>query len=235
MNQIVQASSTAIAVPPAQVNLSFRVATMDDVTFIDGLMKTYNSQLGFFRFAQIEGYIKGGWILIAEKGVGGRLEGVEQTNSLHPTPHTLPPEPVGFIASRDKYFKRDECGIVYLLCVKPGLQRKFIGAALLKEVFDRSPYGCRSYSCWCAQDIEANQFWENMGFVPLAYRNGAEKKGPKGPDGKRTQRAHIFWQKKIRGGDDKVNWWFPAKTEKRGRWMQTGLSCQSRPGCIGAM
>jgi hypothetical protein len=42
-----------------------------------------------------------------------------------------------------------------------------------------------------------------MGFVPLAYRAGSEKK----------RRVHIFWQKRIRHGDDETPWWFPAKTD----------------------
>jgi hypothetical protein len=42
-----------------------------------------------------------------------------------------------------------------------------------------------------------------MGFVPLAYREGSEKK----------KRIHIFWQKRIREGDNETPWWYPAKTE----------------------
>ena len=73
---------------------------------------------------------------------------------------------------------------------------------MLKAVFDRAAYGCRMFCCWCAQDIEANHFWESMGFVPLAYRAGSEKKS----------RVHIFWQKRIREGDVTTPWWFPSQT-----------------------
>ncbi|MGB7161483.1 MAG: hypothetical protein WBD40_25715 [Tepidisphaeraceae bacterium] len=86
--------------------------------------------------------------------------------------------------------------------VAPGHQRAFVGASLLKAQFERSAYGCRLYCCWCAQDIAANRFWEAMGFVPLAYRAGSEKKG----------RVHIFWQRRIRAGDESTPWWFPAQT-----------------------
>jgi hypothetical protein len=99
--------------------------------------------------------------------------------------------------------KRDEVGIVYQVNVEPGHQRGFVGAALLKAQFERSAYGCRLYCCWCAQDLAANQFWEAMGFVPLAFRAGSEKR----------RRVHIFWQKRIRGGDDETPWWFPAQTQ----------------------
>jgi len=41
-----------------------------------------------------------------------------------------------------------------------------------------------------------------MGFVPLAFRAGSEKKS----------RVHIFWQKRIRAGDASTPWWFPSQT-----------------------
>jgi hypothetical protein len=75
---------------------------------------------------------------------------------------------------------------------------------LLRAQFERSAYGCRLYCCWCAQDLAgANRFWEAIGFVPLAYRAGSEKRG----------RVHIFWQKRIRAGDRETPWWFPAQTQ----------------------
>jgi hypothetical protein len=87
--------------------------------------------------------------------------------------------------------------------VVPGRQRGFVGATLLKAVFDRAAYGCKLFCCWCAQDLDgASRFWEAMGFVPLAYRAGSEKK----------RRVHIFWQKRIREGDTETPWWFPAAT-----------------------
>ncbi|MGB7157971.1 MAG: hypothetical protein WBD40_07880, partial [Tepidisphaeraceae bacterium] len=91
-------------------------------------------------------------------------------------------ERLGYVIANDQYFKRDDVGIVYQMNVVPGYQRGLIGASLLKAQFERSAYGCRLYCCWCAQDIAANRFWEAMGFVPLAYRAGSEKKG----------RVHIF-------------------------------------------
>ncbi|MGN6505946.1 MAG: hypothetical protein ACTHM6_10325, partial [Tepidisphaeraceae bacterium] len=109
---------------------------------------------------------------------------------------------VGYCIGQDQYFKRDDVGIIYQMNVSPGKQRGLIGATLLKAQFDRSAYGCRLYCCWCAQDIAANRFWEAMGFVPLAFRSGSEKKA----------RTHIFWQKRIRHGDTTTPWWFPSKT-----------------------
>ena len=87
--------------------------------------------------------------------------------------------PTGYVIATDRYFKRDDVGIVYQMNVVPGRQRGLVGATLLKAVFDRAAYGCRLFCCWCAQDIAANRFWEAMGFVPLAYRAGSgEGTGP---------------------------------------------------------
>lgn len=88
----------------------------------------------------------------------------------------------------------------------------------LKAQFQRSAYGCRLYCCWCAQDIEANRFWEALGFVPLAYRAGSEKR----------RRVHIFWQKRIREADDQTPWWFPSQTQ--GGSMEDRLVLPIPPG-----
>jgi hypothetical protein len=122
---------------------------------------------------------------------------------LAPCPSPLAPL-LGYIASRDRYLKRDELGVIYQLCVAPGSQRGLIGASLVREVFARSAYGCRLYCCWCAKDLEANHFWEAMGFVPIAFRAGSAKKS----------RVHIFWQKRIVEGDEQTKWWYPSQTNQ---------------------
>jgi hypothetical protein len=157
--------------------------------------------------------------------VGSRIE---PPTTHHPRPT---PTAVGYVIARDRYFKRDDVGIVYQLNVAPVSQRKLIGATLLKAVFDRAAYGCRLFCCWCAQDIEANRFWEAMGFVPLAFRTGSRTRGRRtsevvgcedpqrstthNPQPTRAprERVHIFWQKRIRAGDTTTPWWFPAKTD----------------------
>jgi hypothetical protein len=188
-------------------HVTVREATLADVPFIDQLQKLHHKQLGFMRTSWIEGKIKAGQILIAEETRGqgdgetrGRAEGDVSPCplvSLSPCP-----TPLGYCISTDRYQKHDDIGIVYQMNVSPGRQRAFVGATLLKAVFDRAAYGCKLFCCWCAQDLAANRFWEAMGFVPLAYRAGSEKK----------RRVHIFWQKRIREGDTETAWWFPAAT-----------------------
>ena len=166
---------------PALPSITTRVATMDDLSFIDRLQKLHSKQLGFFPRQQIEGYLKNGWMRIAEDAGAA----------------------VGYVAFRDRYQKRDELGAVFQLCVDPTRQRGLIGATLLQSAFEASAYGCRLFCCWCAQDLAANKFWEAMGFQAIAFRGGSTKKS----------RVHLFWQKRIRVGDDATPFWFPSKTD----------------------
>jgi len=195
MSEIV-VSTSPVALPEPRVPINIRPGTMDDIPFLDSLQKLHTKQVGWMPTATFAGKIKLGHVLVAEE----------------PSPRPSPGVPgegvrVGYLIGNDQYFKRDDVGIIYQLNVAPGKQRGFIGAALLKAQFERSAYGCKLYCCWCAQDIAANHFWEAMGFVPLAFRAGSETKGPKG-----SPRVHIFWQKRIRSGDETTPWWFPSKT-----------------------
>jgi ribosomal protein S18 acetylase RimI-like enzyme len=187
VNEIVQASSARVLapLPEPRVPVTVRAGTLADIPFIDSLQKTHAKMVGFMPAMQLEGKVNAGHVLVAEDGAR---------------------QPVGYCIGQDRYFKHDDVGIIYHLNVAPGRQRGFVGATLLRALFDRAAYGCKLFCCWCAQDIEANRFWESMGFVPLAFRAGSEKKG----------RVHIFWQKRIRAGDAPPNatpWWFPAKTD----------------------
>ena len=199
-------SSTAIApLPLPQVNITIRPGVMSDVPFIDALQKMHTKQVGWMPTKQFEGKINAGHVLIAEEvdSQESIVDSSEGISSLSTINHRLStPTPLGYCIGNDQYFKRDDVGIIYQMNVVPGKQRGFIGATLLQAQFERSAYGCKLYCCWCAQDIAANKFWEAMGFVPLAFRAGSEKKA----------RTHIFWQKRIRSGDTTTPWWFPSKT-----------------------
>src|SRR5215208_1057725 len=162
--------------PQPREPISIRPATPGDLAFIDSLQKKNTNAVGWMPTKQLEGKVGAGHVLVAEGA--------------------------GYCISRDQYFKRDDVGIVYQLNVAPERQRGFIGAALLRAVFERAAYGCRLFCCWCAQDIEANRFWESVGFVPLAFRAGSREKG----------RVHIFWQRRIHSGDTTTPYWFPSQT-----------------------
>ena len=196
-----------LSLPTPRVPVSVRPATARDLPFIDALQKKQSKQVGFMHAATLRGKLDLGHVLIAETG-----------NLKPECPETADPEfrfqrsgfsaLAGYLIGCDRYFKRDDVGVVYQINVEPGHRRSFVAAALLAAQFERSAYGCRLYCCWCAQDIEANRFWEAMGFVPLAFRTGSRTRGAKG-----TPRVHVFWQKRIRAGDDSTPWWFPSQTD----------------------
>ncbi len=203
--------SSALPVPAPRVPITIRPATNEDIPFMDALQKLHSKQVGWMPTKQFEGKIKAGHVLVAEEMQNDecRMQNGEKASSpsassfsVQHSAFCISPTPVGYCIANDQYFKRDDVGIIYQMNVAPGHQRGLIGATLLKAQFERSAYGCRLYCCWCAQDIAANRFWEAMGFVPLAYRAGSEKKG----------RVHIFWQRRIRAGDTDTPWWFPAQT-----------------------
>ena len=177
---------TTLPLPMPRVDVAVRLATVDDLPFIDALQKKQSKQVGFLHAATLRGKLDLGHVLVSD--VGGRF--------------------AGYLIGCDRYFKRDDVGVVYQINVVAELRRSFVAAELLAAQFERSAYGCRLYCCWCAQDIAANRFWEEMGFVPLAFRTGSRTRGAKG-----TPRVHIFWQKRICEGDTTTPWWFPCQTD----------------------
>jgi len=196
-------------IPIPRCPIQVRQATEKDISFIDGLQKIHSHMVSFLQFKALEGKIKAGHVLVAEerdeetkrrrdevKSVGGE----SSTQSLR---HSVSPSLLGYCIGQDQYSGRDDVGVIYQLNVLPLKQRHLIGATLVKAMFDRAAYGCKLFCLWCAQDIQANFFWESIGFVPLAFRTGSRAK----------QRIHIYWQKRVRDGDTTTPWWFPSNTK----------------------
>jgi len=218
--------------------VSIRPGVAGDYEWMDALQKANSKAVGFMHRATLQGHLEKGNVLVAEatEGVGRRGEGVgkssqgdsdsgpipyaphpKASSTSDPTPYNLnptpsPAQPVGYVLGVDRYLKRDELGVIYQMCVAPEYRRSLVAANLLKAKFEAGAYGCRLYCCWCAQDLAANRFWEAMGFVPLAFRTGGGRRKKDGP------RMHIFWQKRIREGDNGnpaeggTPFWFPSMT-----------------------
>ena len=196
MNQIVMTQHQLVPLPPARIGeqglsggagealIAIRPGMPADLPFIDALQKKHGKQLGFMNRPTLEGKIAAGHVLVAEATENGGIA------------------PAGYLIGNDRYRHRDELGVIFQMCVVPAYRRSLVAANLLKAQFERSAYGCKLYCCWCAQDIEANRFWESMGFVPIAFRAGSEKRN----------RVHLFWQRRIRDGDTETPWWFPSET-----------------------
>src|SRR5690606_3400478 len=144
-----------LPVPQPAQPISIRVATLEDYPFIDALQKQHTKMVGWMPRQQLENYITNGDVLIAEGRVGVSPARIEESSTsprqAAPGMSTRPsPRSLGYMISRDRYFKRDDVGIVYQLNVAPGSRRGLIGATLLKEVFARAAWGCKLFCCWCA-------------------------------------------------------------------------------------
>jgi hypothetical protein len=187
--------------PQPRCAVSVRAAVKDDLPFIDQLQKMHGHMVGWSPMKQLEKNVADGQIVIAEE-VGTTALRAVSAHLGGPSSENRGTSPVGYCIAKDQYMKRDDVGIVYQLNVLPLKQRHLVGALLVKAVFDRAAYGCRLFSCWCAQDIQANWFWESIGFIPLAFRTGSRAK----------QRIHIFWQRRVRENDDSTPYWFPSQT-----------------------
>jgi hypothetical protein len=191
-----------LPLPAARVPIAIRPAVLSDLPFIDRLQKMHTKAVGWMPTNQLEGCIKLGRMLIAEEVASCELlvaSGKDGTPSSLTTSNQQlkTPTPVGYLLAADRYFKRDDVGIIYQMNVLPERQRGFVAASLLKAQFERSAYGCKLYCCWCAQDLAANKFWEAMGFVPLAFRTGGTASGKK-PGGGAD--AHLLAEADSSGG-----------------------------------
>jgi hypothetical protein len=196
---------SGLLVPTPRVPISIRVGTMEDIPFMDSLQKKNSKALGHFPTKQFEGYVAMGAVLVAVSGHSSRVTCGETSGVEGPASdkgQVTSDTRLGYLISKDRYLKRDELGVIFQLCVGQGEQRKLVGATLVAEAFRRSAYGCRLYCLWCAQDLEANYFWESLGFVPIAFRCGSSGK----------KRVHIFWQRRIGEGDVETKWWYPFQT-----------------------
>jgi ribosomal protein S18 acetylase RimI-like enzyme len=214
----------------AKLPITIRLATEADLPLIDKMQKAHSKELGFLPTQALVGKVKLGQVLVAEVDSGELIvdrqeqAGGASLSALNQQRSTVL---VGYLIAADRYFKRDEVGYITQINVLPEYRRHLVAAQLLQYQFDRSATGCKLYCCWCAQDLKANEFWESMGFVPIAFRNGANGKGKKvagkagrlpGKAGRlpgkagRLPRVHIFWQKRIRPGDTTTMWWYPSQT-----------------------
>ena len=210
-------------IPVPRSPISVRAATPSDLAFIDQLQRVHTHMVGWMPGKQLEGKIALGQVLIAEQiGTADDADDADlktaNTNSSAQSAQSAV-TPLGYCIAHDQYAGRDDVGIVYQLNVLPLKQRNLIGATLIKSVFERAAYGCKLFCCWCAQDIQANWFWESCGFVPLAFRTGSASK----------QRIHIFWQRRVRADDETTPYWFPSLT-KAGAVREDRLVLPIPPG-----
>ena len=145
-------------------HVTIRLATPTDFPFVDSLQKTFRNQVGFLPRQAIEGKIARGQVSIAlENG-----------------------EPAAYLLGQGGYQRDPSFGIIYQAAVSYDARRRLLGTALVQHFVDHldpPPHSVRLIGLWCAQDIEANEFWSACGFEPIAAREGSRRRG----------RVHSVW------------------------------------------
>lgn len=132
-----------------------------DLKFIDHLQKKFSEQVGFLPRVALEAHI-------AKLRVSLVLEN---------------DEPAAYLLGKGNYLRDPHFGIIYQAAVSYDARRRLIGTALVQHLMDHMEPGVRLIGLWCAQDIEANEFWNACGFEAIAARHGSKRRG----------RVHIFW------------------------------------------
>ncbi|MEM9881543.1 MAG: GNAT family N-acetyltransferase [Planctomycetota bacterium] len=165
----------------------------EGLNWIDARQKAESDKLGFLPATAIQKRIELGNVLVADAPASGLL---------------------GYCIAVDRYMKQDHVGQFIQLNLHPEHRRRLVGAALVRATFEKSAWGVKLFGLWCRQDLPANRFWEALGFVPLAFRvsgigNTTSKKKAADP----RRRVHVYWQRRVRTGDDRTPYWFPYETQ----------------------
>src|SRR2546423_11810932 len=115
-------------IPIPRHPITTRVATAEDLPFIDSLQKQHTKQVGFLRTKVMQEKIAAEHVIVAWASRPCSADDMAGTAMLRE-------EPVGYCIGHDQYFKRDDVGIIYQLNIAPGRRRKLIGATLVKAMF----------------------------------------------------------------------------------------------------
>ncbi|MEM1446261.1 MAG: hypothetical protein AAGF84_09415 [Planctomycetota bacterium] len=229
-----------LPLPGPAVDFDVRLANEADIPWIDALQRESNREaraLGFWSLKMFEGYIAKGNIWIAERSSGQysvasgqsgqpqtARDAMSSTGHLPlGTEHCDPERRLGYLIASDTYFKREDVGVIYQMNIAPGSRRSFVASNLLQRVWETWPWGVKLCGLWCAQDLQANYFWEKCGFRPIAFRAGSSRQKVTNLDGSTSEgRVHLYWQKRIRAGDGGPDdpssgaggtpYWYPSKT-----------------------
>jgi hypothetical protein len=136
-----------VPTPPA-----ITIATADDLPWIYHLQRKFAHALGWIPKAGMQQPIDNGRILLAHENDA----------------------PAGFIYHKQLHGEPHIRSIVQA-AVAMDAQRRHHGLAVLDKIRLNSSEDV--IQCWCAEELEANQFWHAAGFVPIAIRDPENVRG----------------------------------------------------------
>jgi len=119
-----------------------RAADEEDLPYICSLARRWTNEIGFLpRIAYKRILATGGSILV------GSCNGQD----------------AGFMVSTGRIAHRPNAIQIYQAAVPEDLQRRELGTLMLTRLISQFP-SSTVVMAWCAEDLEANQFWEASGF-----------------------------------------------------------------------
>lgn len=135
----------------------------DPLRYVTDLARKHYEEIGFLPAPRLEEYRRSGQLWTADENG----------------------EPCGFLVWGNGW----PVLRVYQVCIQYDAQRRLHGAALIGKLINKAEAeGYDRISCWVADDIPANDFWQAMGFVKMAERAGGKKRG-------RKHNAWVYWCK----------------------------------------
>jgi len=145
-----------------------RNATLNDISYIISLSKKESNSLGFIPKMAYESAITGiksgdRWSNVCND----KLFIIECNNDL-----------VGFcLASFGIPHAISKKGKIAQICLQTDARKFLRGRKLLDHVVDYGKtQGTFAFSAGCADDLESNLFWQSMGWIKIAQRNGISHK-----------------------------------------------------------
>ena len=135
----------------------------DPLAYVTDLARRHYEEIGFLPSPRLAEYHASGQLWIANENA----------------------EPCGFLVWGNGW----PVLRVYQVCIQYDAQRRLHGAQLIGRLINKAEAeGYDRISCWVADDIPANDFWQAMGFVKMAEREGGKKRG-------RKHNGWVYWCK----------------------------------------
>lgn len=138
----------------------------DDLRYEISLARKLYEAVGFLPYEAIEHYAMLGGVLRAHENQ----------------------EPCGFLVFTRSRKETPRIAQIYQAAIQMDAQRRHHGLALVEAAAAQARQaGAHRLQCWCACDLEANEFWAAAGFF-----NRGERKG-----GAKRKRKHFLWQRPL--------------------------------------
>lgn len=112
-------------------------------------------------------------------------------------------DPAGYLLFKHRMPDNPGVTAIFQAVVQMDARRHSLGRELVASVVRTAELvGNKIVQLWCAEGLEANEFWPAAGFTPVALRQG----------GKRRNRLHVLWRISINTASPRA---FPISRRRR--------------------